>query len=158
MAFQDGPIQGVVITPIRKFRDDRGWLAEVFRSDEIAPEYQPAMGYLSTSLPGVVRGPHEHEEQADLFVFLGPGEFKITLWDNRKALPSYGSRMVVFGGEGNPIQVLIPPGVVHAYRNLSLKASVVLNFPNQLFQGEGKKQPIDEIRHEDDPETPFKPD
>jgi dTDP-4-dehydrorhamnose 3,5-epimerase len=48
---------------------------------------------------------------------------------------------------------------VHAYKNVStIEKGVVINCPNQLFMGEGKKFPIDEIRHEDDPHTPFKMD
>jgi dTDP-4-dehydrorhamnose 3,5-epimerase len=33
---------------------------------------------------------------------------------------------------------------------------MVINCPNQLFMGEGKKEPIDEIRHEDEPDTIFR--
>lgn len=156
--FKKGPIEGVTLIPVRKYVDERGWLAEVFRHDELAKPYHPVMGYTSISLPGVTRGPHEHVDQSDLFVFLGPGNFKICLWDNRKSSPTYHNRVVAFGGQDYPLQVLIPPGVVHAYRNVSDTSSVVLNFPNQLFMGQGKKHPIDEIRHEDDPNTPFRLD
>ena len=33
--FTDGPIDGVVIRDLRKFEDSRGWLAELFRHDEL---------------------------------------------------------------------------------------------------------------------------
>lgn len=156
--FKKGPIEGVTLIPVRKYVDERGWLAEVFRHDEMKQPYYPVMGYTSVSNPGVTRGPHEHVDQSDLFVFLGPGNFKICLWDNRRNSPTFNNRVVAFGGQDYPLQVLIPPGVVHAYRNVSDTMSVVLNFPNQLFMGEGKKHPIDEIRHEDDPNTPFRLD
>jgi dTDP-4-dehydrorhamnose 3,5-epimerase len=32
---------------------------------------------------------------------------------------------------------------------------MVLNFPNRLFAGRGKKLPVDEIRYEDAKDTPF---
>ena len=32
----------------------------------------------------------------------------------------------------------------------------VLNFPDTLYAGRGKKEPVDEIRHESDPDSPFK--
>ena len=32
---------------------------------------------------------------------------------------------------------------------------MVLNFPNRLYAGEGKKNPVDEIRHETDPTNIF---
>ena len=48
-----------------------------------------------------------------------------------------------------------PKGVVHCYRCISAEPGFVINCPNQLFAGNGKQSPIDEIRHEDDPENPF---
>lgn len=156
--FKKGPIEGVSITTCRKWVDERGWLLETFRHDELDRRYFPVMGYTSLTLPGITRGPHEHVDQSDLFLFFGPGNFKIWLWDNRKDSPTYRNRHVAFGGQDHPLRVLVPPGVVHAYRNVSDQTSTVHNFPNQLFMGEGKKSPIDEIRHEDDPNTAFQCD
>lgn len=155
MTFQDGPIEGIVITPFRKFQDERGWLMEAFRHDELAPACHPAMGYLSLTLPGVVRGPHEHVDQTDLFIWVGPGTFLLTLWDNRPGSPSYGRRQEVVMGAERPGSVLVPQGVVHCYRCVSEDPGLVLNCPNRLFKGEGKREPVDEIRHEDDPASPF---
>jgi dTDP-4-dehydrorhamnose 3,5-epimerase len=53
------------------------------------------------------------------------------------------------------MSVLIPPGIVHAYRNVGDKPGVVINCPNQLYRGAGRTDPVDEIRHEDDPHSPF---
>jgi dTDP-4-dehydrorhamnose 3,5-epimerase len=155
MAFKDGPIEGVRVAPFRKYQDDRGWLMEVFRHDELAAEFHPAMAYLSLTLPGVLRGPHEHVDQADLFVWAGPGDFLATLWDNRPASPTFGNRMEVRMGALNPGSVLVPKGVVHCYRCVSPEPGLVLNGPNRLFMGEAKAEPVDEIRHEDDPGNPF---
>ena len=156
MEFKKGAIDGVKITPCRKFIDERGWLVETFRHDELDRTFYPVMGYTSLTLPGVTRGPHEHVEQADLFLFIGPGNFKIWLWDNRQTSATFGNRTICFGGADYPLSVLVPAGVVHAYRNVSNDCSVVHNYPNQLYMGQGKKFPIDEIRHEDDPNTIFR--
>ena len=43
----------------------------------------------------------------------------------------------------------VPPGVVHAYRNVGSSDAFVLNFPDKLYAGWGKKEPVDEIRHEE---------
>lgn len=158
MDFKKGTIQDVQVSPVRKYIDERGWLAETFRFDELDKAYFPVMGYTSLTLPNIQRGPHEHVDQADLFLFIGPGNFKIWLWDNRKNSPTHWNKMVLFGGQDHPLRVLVPPGVVHAYRNVSHEVSVVHNYPNQLFMGQGKKSPIDEIRHEDDPNTVFQAD
>lgn len=155
MAFKSGPIEGVVVKPFRKFVDERGWLAEIFRHDELAGEFHPTMSYASLTLPGVLRGPHEHVDQADLFCWFGPGDFKVTLWDNRKESSTFGHRMEVAMGANHPGSILVPKGVVHCYRCISHEPGLVVNCPNQLFMGEGKRSPIDEIRHEDDPQNPF---
>jgi dTDP-4-dehydrorhamnose 3,5-epimerase len=151
--FKNGKIDGVVVRDVVKFVDERGWLAELFREDEIDSRYMPVMEYISMTVADVARGPHEHVDQADYFAFIGPSNFKIYLWDNRKDSPTYQVRQVFCAGEDAPRTVIIPPGVVHAYRNVGGKMGMVVNFPNRLFAGHGKKEPVDEIRHENDPHT-----
>jgi dTDP-4-dehydrorhamnose 3,5-epimerase len=155
MEFSNGLIDGVVVTPIGKFLDERGWLAELFRHDDLASEFHPAMTYLSVTLPGVLRGPHEHVDQADLFCWVGPGDFKVTLWDNRPHSKTYGNRMERFRGANNPGSILVPKGVVHCYRSVGQGEGWVINCPNRLFAGRGKMEAVDEIRHEADPNNPF---
>ena len=154
MKWNAGPIEGCVITSIRKFSDDRGWLGEFFRHDELPTLLHPVMGYLSLTHPGIARGPHEHVDQTDLFLFFS-GAFKLYLWDAREQSTTYGNRIIETYGEDNPATVVIPPGVVHAYKNVSSHDALVVNCPNALYAGEGKKEPVDEIRHEDQEDSPF---
>jgi dTDP-4-dehydrorhamnose 3,5-epimerase len=157
--FTKGKINDVVVYPIRKFVDERGWLAEIFRHDEISEEFYPTMAYISVTEPLYQRGPHEHVEQADLFCFIGTGNFKLRLWDNREDSTTHKNVMTLFVGADNPQAVIIPKGVVHAYKNVSTtEKGIVINCPNRLYMGAGKKEEIDEIRHEDDPETIFRID
>jgi dTDP-4-dehydrorhamnose 3,5-epimerase len=156
--FQQGKIAGVAIKSLRKFVDERGWLAELFRHDELEEDFFPAMAYISSTEPGRLRGPHEHVDQADLFCFIGPSNFKLRLWDNREDSATYNYVMTFFVGEDNPQSVIVPRGVVHAYRNIGSKPGIVINCPNRLYMGVGRKDEVDEIRHEDDPETVFRID
>ncbi|HMK39794.1 MAG TPA: dTDP-4-dehydrorhamnose 3,5-epimerase family protein [Bacteroidota bacterium] len=156
--FKNGTIQDVVVRNLAKFIDDRGWLSELFREDELDREYVPVMGYVSVTAAGIARGPHEHADQADCFAFIGPSNFKIYLWDNRKSSPTYMTRQVVYAGQDSPRSLIIPKGVVHAYRNIGDCQGMVLNFPNRLYAGAGKKSPVDEIRHESDAGSPFRLD
>src|SRR5947207_14475668 len=82
MSTGDNTIPGVIARPLRRFTDPRGWLIELYRDDELPEGFKPTMGYLSLTHPGVARGPHEHRDQSDGFVFLS-GVFEITLWENR---------------------------------------------------------------------------
>jgi len=158
VTFSHGQIEGVVIKDLRRHADQRGWLSELFRSDEIDPAAFPAMGYVSETKPGMARGPHEHRSQGDCFCFFGPSTFRIYLWDNRSGSPSFGRRMVLEAGEKRAVAIIIPAGVVHAYKNIGGVPGWSLNFPNSLYGGVGRKSEIDEIRYEDDPETLFRLD
>lgn len=156
--FSEGTIKGVVVRELKKYPDKRGWLTELFRKDEMDEEFLPAMTYISSTNPGVTRGPHEHWDQADYFCFIGPSNFKLRLWDNRKESETFGLMMTMEVGETNPAAVLIPAGVVHGYRNIGAIDGIVINCPNRLYAGAGRKEEVDEIRHENDGESTFKMD
>lgn len=158
MEFNDSDIAGVVVYPLKKYTDERGWLAELFRHDELEAEFYPAMSYISFTKPGVARGPHEHVDQADLFCFIGPSDFKMRMWDNREGSPTYGHRMTLIVGASDAKAIVVPKGVVHGYKNVGEIDGMVINCPNRLYMGPKKSEPIDEIRHEDDPETIFRMD
>ncbi len=150
MDFKEGEIKGVIVEKLNKFSDERGFLVETFRIDNLPDNLQPVMSYVSYTKPRRSRGPHEHKEQTDIFCFIGPGNFKIKLWDNRKESKTFGYCMNIIGGEDNPIRVIVPPGVVHGYKNISERVDgTVLNYPDKLYRGWDKKEEVDEIRHED---------
>jgi dTDP-4-dehydrorhamnose 3,5-epimerase len=118
--FQVGEIKDVGVRELHKFDDRRGWLTELFRHDDLAAEFFPAMAYISSTRRGVARGPHEHVDQADFFCFLRTFEFQTS--------------------------------------HVGQPAGIVINCPNRLYMGEHRREPIDEIRHEGDPETIFRMD
>ncbi|MFA4901294.1 MAG: dTDP-4-dehydrorhamnose 3,5-epimerase family protein [Desulfobaccales bacterium] len=149
-------ISGVICSPLSKYADQRGWLAEIFRQDELAPDHVPMMAYVSVTNPGLGRGPHAHQHQTDLFCFYGPGDFRVSLWDNRNDSPTFGVQQDFLLGESNPAILIIPPGVVHGYKNMSDYPGFVCNFANRLYRGHGRSEAVDEIRFENDPFSPFR--
>ena len=151
-------IEGVLVREIRRYTDERGWLSELFRADELDAEFHPVMSYVSMTLPGVTRGPHEHRDQADLFAFIGPSTFRVYLWDERAGSPTHGAEARFEAGEGSPLLVLVPKGVVHAYKNVGDVEGVVINCPNRLYAGWKRAEPVDEIRHEDEAGSRFRVD
>lgn len=156
LPFRPGAIEGIIFKPLIPYRDNRGSLAELFRTDELPVDVHPAMGYISETMPGATRGPHEHLQQTDYFCFLGTATFHLYFWDNRPESATYLCHEIAIVGNDRPMTVLVPPGVVHAYRNISAAAGLVFNFPNRLYRGEGRVDPVDEIRHEDDPNSVFR--
>jgi len=146
-------MEGVTFKPVPRYEDARGWLVELFREDELPDGFRPTMGYLSVTKPGVARGPHEHRDQTDGFLFFD-GEYELHLWENR---PGHGEAYEIHSvGRNNPTFVTVPPGVVHAYRNVGETEAMVVNVPDRLYAGWKRSEPVDEIRHENDPDSKFK--
>lgn len=148
-------IKGVIIKNLNKNEDERGWLTEIFRKDELNG-YQPEMSYVSSTKPGVIRGPHEHQFQSDCFIFIGPGTFELYLWDRRENSETNGEHIKMEVGENNPVLVIVPPGVVHGYKCIGDKDAWSINLPDKLYKGENKNEEVDEIRWEKDPNSPYK--
>lgn len=144
-------MEGVVFKELNRFHDDRGWLVELFREDEV--DFRPAMAYVSMTKPGVSRGPHEHLHQSDYFCFFG--YFRLFLWDNRKDSVTFQQQMT-FDTRGEPHIAIVPPNIVHAYKNIGDAEGLVLNLPDSLYRGKDRMQPVDEIRYEGDPNSPFR--
>ena len=157
------PIEGVIIRPLVRYPDTRGYLAELWRDDE--PLVNTRMVYLSWTAPGVARGFHAHpgrhyqpnaeeprlfdqvseDAQSDCFAFNGPGNFRVVVFDARTWSPTFKHLMDFVVGEVKPAMVVVPPGAWHGYMALE-KRGMVLNFPDQLYAGEGRKLPVDEVR------------
>ncbi len=87
-----GHIEGVIIKKLVKHLDERGYLCETFRTDELPLALKPVMSYVSITEPGVARGPHEHFEQTDIFVFEKMSQTAntklIEKWQKSARLPS----------------------------------------------------------------------
>ena len=152
---------GVKCFEINTNYDQRGMTYEIFRDDN--NEYiNINMGYLSWTLPKQSRGPHEHSEQSDLFIFAGPGTFELCLWDirhvNTDELTVELAKEIKFTyivGESNKVKLSIPPGIVHGYKNISEIPGLVLNFPDELYRGWKKGVPPDEKKWELEKDNPF---
>jgi dTDP-4-dehydrorhamnose 3,5-epimerase len=156
MQFHPGAIPDIILKPLSFYHDQRGWLCELFRHDELPEQFWPVMAYISMTQPGIARGPHEHVQQADYFCFIGPSDFKLFLWDNRPASPTYRTQQVEILGQSRPMAVVVPPGVVHGYKNVGSDQGIVFNGANQLYKGQGKQKLVDEIRHEADTGSVFR--
>jgi len=147
-------INGVIVKELKKYEDDRGYLIEIYRRDEI--DLGVAMSYLSMTLPGVARGPHEHVYQTDYFIFPGAGDFTLYLWDKRANSTTFGEKIEMTVGASFPCTVIVPPGVVHGYKCVSDVPAMSINFPDKLYKGVNKQDEIDEVRWEQDVNSPYK--
>ncbi len=153
--FEIPDLPGVRVEALPVFKDVRGSLHELFRTDEIPAGFKPLMACSSWSYPGVTRGPHQHVGQDDYFTFAGPSTFTVYLWDARPGSAREKKGWFILTGEPAPTRIHVPRGVVHAYRNTGSVSGLVVTVTSLLFKGEGRRDPVDEIRHELNPNSPF---
>lgn len=143
-------IEGVIIKPLLRHVDERGYLMEILRSDEeIFVRFGQA--YVSACFPGIVKAWHCHQRQYDYFCCL-VGNMKIGLYDDRAESSTRGQTQAIVIGELNPALVRIPPLVWHGFTALGQQTALVLNIPTEVYN---RAEP-DELRRDPfDPEIPF---
>ncbi len=66
--------------------------------------------------------------------------------------------MTLFAGQNNPLAILIPKGIVHAYVNVGEVPGTIINCPNRLYCGEGRAEAPDDIRYEGESASIFRMD
>lgn len=124
-------IEGVIVRPLKKNADERGFLMEILRSDWEGFE-KFGQSYVSLNYPGVIRAWHYHKKQTDYFVCVS-GMIKVPLYDGRERSKTYRQINEFLMGDDNPIMVKIPPGVYHGYKTLGIEPSLLVNFPTELY-------------------------
>jgi dTDP-4-dehydrorhamnose 3,5-epimerase len=132
-------IDGVLIKPLKRHADERGFLMEMLRADdeEFFERYQQS--YISLNYPGVIRAWHYHLKQKDIWVCV-KGMIKAVMYDVREGSPTRGEVQEVFMGDHNMVMLKIPIGVYHGYKTVGVEPSLLINFPDQLYD------PSDEYR------------
>ncbi len=123
----ENPVTGERITFRKTAADTNGEYVEII---------------LELAADGAVPGTHVHPKQVEIFEVVS-GRMKFRLGMKK-----------VYAGPGET--VVVPKGVVHAYKNVGASVGIVVNLPNRLYMGQGRREPVDEIRHEDDPATPYR--
>ena len=126
-------IEGVVIKDLEVFSDERGFLMEVMRFDDLgmnAKEIKQTIA--SYSYPGMVKGWHLHSVQEDHLVCIA-GTVKLVLYDHRESSPTHGFTNEIFMGERHQRAVFIPPGIYHGTKNIGQGVSVVIGMPSVYY-------------------------
>jgi dTDP-glucose pyrophosphorylase len=102
----------VEVVPLKKFDDERGWLAEIARQGKLPKRTQQTN--VSFSRSGTIRGLHYHERgQDDLFVCLQGRARVVAL--NRET----GETFSVDVGDDNFAAVYVPGNLAHGYEALT---------------------------------------
>ncbi len=125
-------IAGAEYKRLQPHDDQRGWLAEIVRSDD--PHFdQFGQVYMSVTYPDVVKAWHLHRAQVDNMAAIH-GMVKLVLYDGRPGSSTHGRINEIFMGLHNPVLVQIPAGVFHGFKGIGTQEALVINFPSQPYR------------------------
>jgi len=123
-------LDGIIIKPLKKFADERGFFTEIFRKDwkELFGEDDIVQTNLSTTYPNIVRAWHKHERgQIDNFVAVR-GALKICAFDE----PTRELDEIVSTGEVPQI-VKVPGKYWHGFKAIGTEPAMLVYFVNRLY-------------------------
>jgi dTDP-4-dehydrorhamnose 3,5-epimerase len=143
-------IDGVKAEDLRVIPDERGYLMEMFRSDN--PDFQKfGQVYLTMVYPNVVKAWHYHKKQTDNF-FCVRGMAKVALYDDREGSPTRGETDTFVIGWQRQRRITIPPGVYHGFTAVGALPAAIINLPTELYDYD---HPDEFRRPWDDPEIGY---
>jgi dTDP-4-dehydrorhamnose 3,5-epimerase len=133
-------IKGVEIKELSIFRDERGRLMEILRSDDkIFKRFGQV--YVTTAYPGIVKAWHYHKKQDDHFCCI-KGKIRLALYDVRKKSPTFHEVNEFILSMDEPKLIRIPKQVYHGFKCISDEEAMVINIPTLPYN---RKKP-DEYR------------
>ncbi|MBI4142381.1 dTDP-4-dehydrorhamnose 3,5-epimerase family protein [Candidatus Uhrbacteria bacterium] len=151
------PISGLLLTPLKILKDDRGQIMHLLRAD--APHFQKfGEVYVSGINAGATKGWKIHARAvANLAVV--SGRVRFVCYDAREESLTYGEfQEVTLAPEGASYQLLtVPAGVALAWRNLGDAMALVVNCATEVYApDESRTLPLDTFAYEWD--RPIVPD
>ncbi|RMH56161.1 MAG: dTDP-4-dehydrorhamnose 3,5-epimerase [Candidatus Hydrogenedentota bacterium] len=118
-------IEGVKITPLKQFHDERGKVMHMMRCDR-EPFEKFGEIYFSVVEPGAIKGWHIHKEMT-LNYAVPVGKIKFVLFDDRPDSSTRGELAELFLGPENYLLVTVPPMVWNGFKGLGAIPSLVAN-------------------------------
>lgn len=139
-------IDGVKTKQLKAIFDDRGYLMEMLRSDDEEFFEEFGQTYITVVYPGVVKAWHYHEKQTDHFIGVS-GVAKVVLHDSREGSPTYRKINEFYTGEGCPLLIKIPRGVMHGFTAVGTQKAIIVNVPTAVYNYKNpdeKRAPFDD--------------
>jgi len=137
-------IDGVILTPLKQFFDERGKVMHMLREDsDVFSRFGEI--YFSCTHPGVVKAWHLHREMTLNYAVVY-GEIKFVLYDDRSESPTYGEIQEFFISPENYMLVTVPPLIWNGFKSVGNKTAIVANcstLPHHPDEIE-RKDPSDE--------------
>jgi len=118
-------IDGVVVTPLRQFADERGKVMHMLRADA---DHFVSFGeiYFSAVYPGAIKGWHLQREQI-LNYAVPHGNIKFVLYDDRPGSRTHGEVNEFFLGPDNYSLVTVPTMIWSGFKGIGTETAIVAN-------------------------------
>ena len=120
-------MRGVTISRLEVKEDERGWLAEIVRKEELIRNQGFGQFMVTTANPGYVKGNHYHTRKFEWYCVL-KGKARLVLVDNDS-----GEREEMLLSEHQLSTVTIPPQVTHAIENVGEEMMYLLIYIHEAF-------------------------
>lgn len=118
-------IDGVVVTPLRQFFDERGKVMHMLREDfPVFSRFGEI--YFSCTFPGVVKAWHLHTRMTLNYAVIH-GQIKCVLYDDRPDSPSCGQIEEFFMSPENYFLLTVPPLVWNGWKGIGTTEAIVAN-------------------------------
>ncbi len=118
-------IDGVIITPLSQFLDERGKVMHMLRCDsEVFQQFGEI--YFSCVYPGAIKGWHIHKRMT-LNYAVPHGNIKFVLYDDREDSPTRGELQEIFLGQDNYLLITVPPLVWNGFKGIGQEMAIVAN-------------------------------
>jgi dTDP-4-dehydrorhamnose 3,5-epimerase len=127
-------IEGVILKPLVRHSDDRGYFQEILRNDDDILSKFGQMSF-SKTYPNVIKAFHYHKKQDDVW-FFPVGNAQVVLYDTREDSPTFRKTNTFYLGQDNPQIILIPIGVAHGYKVLGNTPAIIIYLTTESYDSE----------------------
>ena len=118
-------IDGVVVKPLRRIPDERGYIMHMLRADD--PDFEKfGEIYFSAAYPRAIKAWHLHQEMTLNYAVV-VGMIKLVLYDDRENSPTKGELQELYIGRENYALVKIPPYVWNGFKAVGTETAIVAN-------------------------------
>ena len=118
-------IDGVIVTPLRQFFDERGRVMHMLRED--SPVFSRfGEVYFSCTHPGAIKAWHLHKRMTLNYAVVF-GEIKFVLYDDRPGSSTLGKIEEFFLSPENYCLITVPPLIWNGFKGIGEKSAIVAN-------------------------------
>jgi dTDP-4-dehydrorhamnose 3,5-epimerase len=137
-------IEGVRVTQLAQFHDERGKVMQMVRADS---EFFEGFGeiYFSTIYPGAVKAWHRHRAMTLNYAVV-LGQIKFVLFDDRPDSRTKGELQELYISPENYYLVTVPPMIWNGFKAVGNKEAMVANCASIPHQTEEiERLPVDAV-------------